>query len=89
MAHPIRVGVGGWSFEPWEEFDLPQEFKGGGSTDFRPVFDWVHGENRRPDVLVYFTDAMGHFPEREPAFPTVWLIKGKAKVPWGQRIQLN
>lgn len=79
----------GWTYEPWEEFDLPQEFKGGGSTDFRPVFSWVERENRRPDVLVYFTDAMGHFPEREPAYPTVWLIKGKAQIPWGQRIQLN
>jgi hypothetical protein len=19
MPHPIRVGVGGWSFEPWDE----------------------------------------------------------------------
>ena len=83
------VGDGPWTFEPWEEFDLPQEFKGGGSTDFRPVFGWTERENRRPDVLVYFTDGMGNFPEREPAFPTVWLIKGKAKVPWGQRIQLN
>ncbi|MCW9089043.1 MAG: VWA-like domain-containing protein [Gammaproteobacteria bacterium] len=79
----------GWAYEPWEEFDLPQEFKGGGSTDFRPVFDWVQRENRRPDVLVYFTDAQGHFPEREPPYPTVWLIKGKAQIPWGQRIQLN
>jgi len=79
----------GWTYEPWEEFDLPQEFKGGGSTDFRPVFNWVQRENRRPDVLVYFTDAQGHFPESEPAYPTVWLIKGKAQIPWGQRIQLN
>ena len=23
MAHPIRVGVGGWSFEPWEETFYP------------------------------------------------------------------
>lgn len=83
------VGDGPWSFEPWEEFALPREFKGGGSTDFRPVFGWTERENRRPDVLVYFTDGLGRFPEREPAFPTVWLIKGKATVPWGQRIQLN
>ena len=23
MAHPIRVGVGGWSFEPWDETFYP------------------------------------------------------------------
>lgn len=79
----------GWTYEPWEEFDLPQRFIGGGSTDFRPVFEWVESEQRRPDVLVYFTDAQGRFPEHEPSYPTVWLIKGKAPVPWGQRIQLN
>ncbi len=79
----------GWTYEPWEEFDLPQHFTGGGSTDFRPVFEWVEKEQRRPDVLVYFTDAQGRFPEREPNYPTVWLIKGKQAVPWGQRIQLN
>jgi predicted metal-dependent peptidase len=79
----------GWTYEPWEEFDLPQHFIGGGSTDFRPVFEWVESEQRRPDVLIYFTDAQGRFPEHEPSYPTVWLIKGKAPVPWGQRIQLN
>jgi predicted metal-dependent peptidase len=79
----------GWSYEPWEEFELPQAFHGGGNTDFRPVFEWAESEQRHPDVLVYFTDAQGRFPEHEPSYPTVWLIKGKAAVPWGQRIQLN
>ncbi len=83
------AGDGPWHFEPWEEFDLPREFRGGGTTDFRPVFDWVARENRRPDVLVYFTDAVGKFPEQEPYFPVVWLVKGKRTVPWGNRIQLN
>ncbi len=80
---------GPWEFQPWEEFDLPREFAGGGTTDFRPVFEWVERENRRPDLLVYFTDAVGSFPELEPAYPSLWLVKGKATVPWGQRIQLN
>jgi len=83
------AGDGPWRFEPWEEFDLPRAFAGGGTTDFRPVFDWVNRENKRPDALVYFTDGVGKFPEREPYFPVVWLIKGKHAVPWGNRIQLN
>ena len=83
------AGDGPWVFEPWEEFKLPREFTGGGGTDFRPVFEWAEREERRPDLVVYFTDAMGAFPEREPAYPVIWLVKGKAKVPWGQRIQLN
>ena len=80
---------GPWRFEPWEEFKLPREFPGGGGTDFRPVFDWIAREGTRPDLLVYFTDAEGRFPERAPDYPVVWLVKGRAKVPWGQRIQLN
>jgi len=42
-----------------------------------------------PEALVYFTDAEGEFPETEPYYPVIWLVKGKDKVPWGQRIQLN
>ncbi len=40
-------------------------------------------------MLIYFTDAEGVFPQNEPHFPVVWLVKGKAKVPFGERIQLN
>jgi predicted metal-dependent peptidase len=39
--------------------------------------------------LLYFTDAEGDFPLSEPHYPVLWLVKGKAPVPWGQRIQLN
>ncbi|MBZ0073006.1 MAG: VWA-like domain-containing protein [Thiohalobacteraceae bacterium] len=80
---------GPWEFEPWEEFKLPRDFSGGGGTCFAPVFDWARGRDRQPDLLVYFTDAEGEFPEQEPAYPVLWLVKGKAKVPWGQRVQLN
>lgn len=80
---------GPWLFEPWEEFKLPREFPGGGGTDFRPVFDWVERQGRSPDLLLYFTDAEGDFPKAEPPYPVIWLVKGKAPVPWGQRIQLN
>jgi predicted metal-dependent peptidase len=53
------------------------------------VFAWIEREGLRPDVVVYFTDAEGTFPASEPTFPVIWLVKGRAKVPWGQRIQLN
>jgi predicted metal-dependent peptidase len=80
---------GPWEFEPWEEFRLPRDFTGGGGTRFTPVFDWARRRDRQPDLLVYFTDAEGEFPEQEPLYPVLWLVKGKAKVPWGQRVQLN
>uniref|UniRef100_UPI0026EA1A24 vWA domain-containing protein n=1 Tax=Thiohalomonas denitrificans TaxID=415747 RepID=UPI0026EA1A24 len=90
MACDTEMAEGGpWHYEPWDEFQLPREFKGGGGTDFRPVFEAVDRSVMPPDLLIYFTDAQGEFPEREPTFPVVWLVKGKGRVPWGQRIQLN
>jgi predicted metal-dependent peptidase len=81
--------AGPWVFEPWETFEVPKDIKGGGGTSFKPPFDWIEQHDKEPDLLVYFTDAEGEFPEREPAFPVIWLVKGKHDVPWGQRIQLN
>ena len=83
------AGDGPWVFEPWDEFRLPTTIQGGGGTDFRPVFEWISSQGREPDLLLYFTDAQGEFPPAEPAYPVLWLVKGKAPVPWGQRIQLN
>ena len=80
---------GPWVFEPWEPLSLPDTLKGGGGTDFRPVFHWLGQAPTPPDLLIYFTDAKGQFPPQEPVFPVLWLVKGKQKVPWGQRIQLN
>ena len=80
---------GPWQFEPWENIALPGEVGGGGGTRFVPVFDWVAAGQRRPDLLLYFTDAQGEFPGHAPGYPVVWLVKGRGKVPWGERIQLN
>ena len=65
------------------------QVSGGGGTDFTPVFDWVDQRDRAPDLLIYFTDAEGRFPPNEPAYPSLWLVKGNGDIPWGQRIQLN
>jgi predicted metal-dependent peptidase len=75
-------------FEPWDEIELP-EIHGGGGTSFVPVFDWLSAQDTYPDLLVYFTDAEGIFPGYQPPYPVIWLVKGKTKTPWGQRIQLN
>lgn len=76
-------------FEPWEEVTLPESLAGGGTTDFRPVFDWVSQQDRQPDILIYFTDAAGIFPKIAPNYSVLWLVKGKLDVPWGIRVQLN
>jgi predicted metal-dependent peptidase len=80
---------GPWVFEPWERMNLPTAIKGKGGTDFTPVFNWLNGQPIKPDLLVYFTDAVGKYPDRMPVFETLWLVKGSEHIPWGQRIQLN
>lgn len=83
------TGDSPWVFEAWEHCRLPERVIGGGSTDFKPVFEWVEIHDCRPDLLVYFTDAEGKFPVIEASFPVAWLVKGRKPVPWGERIQLN
>ncbi len=78
-----------WVFEPWDPMKLPPAMRGGGGTDFNPVFDWLASNIMRPDLLIYFTDAKGKYPATPPSLPVLWLVKGSAGVPWGQRIQLN
>lgn len=78
-----------WTFEPWDELRLPGQFAGGGGTAFAPVFDWIARHGRQPDALIYFTDAEGEFPKVAPDYPVLWLVKGKAPVPFGRRIPLN
>jgi len=78
-----------WIFEPWDGFSMDVEIRGGGGTNFKPAFNWVEEQDSNPDLLMYFTDAEGVFPEAEPMYPVLWLVKGKESVPFGQRIQLN
>ena len=78
-----------WICEPWDEFRMPRKFAGGGGTAFAPVFDWIEQAGLHPDALIYFTDAEGEIPKVAPSYPVLWLVKGKAPVPWGRRIQLN
>jgi predicted metal-dependent peptidase len=80
---------GPWRFAAWESIELPASLPGGGGTRFTPVFEWVERDMLHPDVLLYFTDAQGEFPAAPPAYPVIWLVKGGAPVPWGERVQLN
>jgi len=77
------------TFNAWEEIRLEGSIHGGGGTDFTPVFDWMDAQDVPADVLVFFTDGLGRFPDQAPAYPVIWLIKGKTPVPFGERIQLN
>lgn len=59
------------SDEEFERFMREGQLEGFGSTDFRPVFDYVDkavesGEFENLKGLIYFTDGYGVFPARKP-----------------------
>lgn len=71
---------------------LKVDIKGGGGTDFIPVFDYIEDVMRKKfSVLIYITDAMGSFPTPAPAYANkvIWCVKGTGSVPFGKRVQLG
>ena len=67
------------------------ELKGGGGTDFRPVFEYVQKMPQKPDLLIYITDGYGPAPENPPSYPVLWVLSanGENHCPWGKVIQLK
>ena len=72
----------------WKE--AQNSLKGGGGTDFGPIFEAVKGIKSKPSVLVILTDGGGPAPVRPPNGVTVvWVLIGEktggwagAMVPW-------
>ena len=72
------------------------ELKGGGGTDFRPVFDYVdrlidEGGFRNLRGLMYFTDGYGTYPSRRPAYDVAFVFCDDRYAehdvpPWAMRI---
>lgn len=72
------------------------ELKGGGNTDFRPVFDYVdrlieEGGFRNLRGLMYFTDGQGTYPTRRPSYDVAFVFcddryREHEVPPWAMRI---
>ena len=56
---------------------LNSTFKGGGGTDFRPVFEHLEQSHEDFKFLIYFTDGKGTFPKNEPFINTLWVMPQK------------
>lgn len=54
--------------------------RGGGGTDFRPVFARLRGDASL-DALLYCTDLVGEFPAQAPDVPVFWLTPATDRVP--------
>lgn len=75
-------------FDDAQEIDwATTEVGGGGGTDFRPPFEWVKEQGLEPDALIYFTDMMGPFPDKDPGYPVIWCSTTEgSKGPFGKTI---
>lgn len=62
--------------------------KGRGGTNFRPVFDLIKTKQLQPECVVYLTDGMGSFPDKQPCYPVLWLDYGGTKYPWGEVVRV-
>lgn len=83
-------------YEAHEEPDWTSvPIKGGGGTDFEPIFEAVaasreQGTSEKPSVLVVFTDTMGSFPDEAPDYPVIWVTNYEgASVPFGDLIKID
>lgn len=74
--------------------------RGFGGTDFRPAFSYVNRLIERgelPDMkgVIYFTDGLGEFPEKAPAYDVafVFMDEGGERLPkvppWAMRILID
>jgi predicted metal-dependent peptidase len=62
--------------------------KGGGYTDFRPVFDYVDKNFDDLNLLLYFTDLDGVFPKYGPRYNVKWITTEDKEIPFGEIIKL-
>ena len=84
--------------------DFVKLIKGGGGTDFRPVFaladevkagkhPFAFGNLEAPDLLVFYTDGYGTAPEVAPTgYNTLWLLSGdNTTLPaaWGKTVKIR
>jgi len=73
--------------------EIKRHLKGGGGTDFHPVFAAVSKLRPRPSIFVFITDGCGPAPAEAPkGYRTIWLLTGKgatAPVKWGEQIAVD
>jgi predicted metal-dependent peptidase len=64
--------------------------RGGGGTDFRPVFEWIEKELNNDCVgLVYLTDGYGSYPNKPSHYPVLWVLINEYNVPFGMTTQIT
>jgi predicted metal-dependent peptidase len=74
-------------FRPSEPVQL--EPKGGGGTDFCPVFEWVTEKDLAPACLIYLTDlCCDSYPEA-PEYPVLWVTDSRRTARFGETVRID
>lgn len=74
-----------YSFQGGEDMDFA--LKGGGGTDYRPVFEFIDANLPMSSMLLYFTDGEGIFPRIPPSYEVLWALSNKKnKIPFGRSL---
>ena len=74
-----------YSFRGAEDLDFV--LKGGGGTDYRPVFEYIDANFPMASMLLYFTDGEGVFPRFPPAYEVLWALSNKKeRIPFGRAL---
>jgi len=68
--------------------------KGGGGTDYKPVFSYIEKKQDNPVCLVYLTDGYcSSFPEKAPSYSVLWVITHEGdshfSPPFGETIKMK
>jgi predicted metal-dependent peptidase len=74
-------------FGPSEPVEL--EPRGGGGTDFRPVFEWVEVNQIAPACLIYLTDLCCRSYPQAPEYPVLWVTDSRRTAPFGETIRIK
>jgi predicted metal-dependent peptidase len=74
-------------FGPSEPIEL--EPRGGGGTDFRPVFEWVEANQIAPACLIYLTDLCCRSYPQLPEYPVLWVTDSRRTAPFGETIRIK
>jgi predicted metal-dependent peptidase len=71
--------------------DVPALLKGGGGTNFRPVFELLEKEHPQPEIVIYMTDGDGRYPEKPGWTHVIWVLVGSyvKQPPWGDVVRVE
>lgn len=78
---------GSQEFQASEPIHL--EPRGGGGTDFCPVFEWVEELHIDPACLIYLTDLCCHSYPEPARYPVLWVTNSRNTAPFGETVQIS